>query len=156
MSATDAMTDDAPFETAPGSKSRTAMKTISEVAEILELPTHVLRFWETKFPQIQPLKRAGGRRFYRAEDIDALLLIKDLLHGRGFTIKGATKVLPDLLKARRAGEALPAVEDEFALFSHDLPARFEPILPAEPAPASQRQALLALRQQLESLRGLLD
>ena len=150
MSAADALTDDAPFEIA-GSKARTAMKTISEVAEILELPTHVLRFWETKFPQIQPLKRAGGRRFYRGEDVEALMFIKELLHARGFTIKGATKVLPDMLKARRNGEALPPVEDEFALFLPDSIAT-----PTEPVPASQRQALLALRQQLESLRGLLD
>ncbi len=148
------MTDEAPIDIpTDGGKSRTAMKTISEVADILELPTHVLRFWETKFPQVQPLKRAGGRRFYRNEDIEALFLIKDLLHARGFTIKGATKVLPDMLRARRAGEALPAVQDDYAI---TLPegVLIEP--PADPMPISHRHALLALKQELESIRGLLD
>jgi DNA-binding transcriptional MerR regulator len=144
------MTDDAPIETL-GGKSATAMKTISEVAEILELPTHVLRFWETKFPQIQPLKRAGGRRFYRAEDIEALFLIRELLHARGFTIKGAAKVLPEMLKARRAGQELPHLTDDFAIAIPDA----VHLDPADPIPLSQRQALLALRHELESLRGLL-
>lgn len=149
------MTDEAPSHVPADitGKSRTAMKTISEVADILELPTHVLRFWETKFPQVQPLKRAGGRRFYRNEDIEALFLIKELLHARGFTIKGAAKVLPEMLRARRAGEALPAVEDDYA-FSLPEGALIEP--PAAPMPISHRQALLALKRELESMRGLLD
>ncbi len=72
-------------------KSATALKTISEAADLLDVPQHVLRFWETKFSQIKPLKRNGGRRFYRPEDIEVLLQIKNLLYKQGYTIKGARK-----------------------------------------------------------------
>ncbi|MBY0355780.1 MAG: MerR family transcriptional regulator [Rickettsiales bacterium] len=144
------MTDVTPLD-AFGGKAHGAMKTISEVAEILELPTHVLRFWETKFPQIQPLKRAGGRRFYRNEDVEALLLIRELLHSRGFTIKGAVKVLPDMLKARRSGLEIPAPNDDFA----SAPSATQRDVYVEPLPASQREALLILRQELQSLHRLL-
>lgn len=77
------------------SKSPYALKTIREVAEVLELPQHVLRFWETKFPQIQPLKRKGGRRFYRPEDVALLKIIRTLLHERGYTIKGAMTLIAE-------------------------------------------------------------
>ena len=81
-------------------KSPTALRTISEVAEILDVPQHVLRFWETKFSQIKPLKRNGGRRFYRPQDIDVLQQIKHLLYNQGYTIKGAKKAIDDFLNAR--------------------------------------------------------
>jgi DNA-binding transcriptional MerR regulator len=74
-------------------KSRDAFRTISEVAEWLDTPAHVLRFWESKFSQIKPLKRAGGRRYYRPEDMELLSGIKYLLHEQGMTIKGAQKLL---------------------------------------------------------------
>ena len=74
-------------------KSRDAFRTISEVSTALDTPTHVLRFWESKFTQIKPLKRAGGRRYYRPDDIDLLSGIKTLLHDQGMTIKGAQKLL---------------------------------------------------------------
>jgi len=74
-------------------KSRDAFRTISEVSEALDTPTHVLRFWESKFSQIKPVKRAGGRRYYRPEDIDLLAGIRTLLHDHGLTIKGAQKLL---------------------------------------------------------------
>jgi len=74
-------------------KSAKAFRTISEAAGELDLPQHVLRFWETKFPQIKPMKRAGGRRFYRPEDVDMLARIKTLLHTEGYTIKGVQKLL---------------------------------------------------------------
>jgi DNA-binding transcriptional MerR regulator len=73
------------------SKSPSALKTISEAAEMLDVPQHVLRFWETKFAQIKPLKRNGGRRYYRPEDIEVLQQIKNLLYRQGYTIKGAKK-----------------------------------------------------------------
>ncbi len=73
-------------------KSADAFRTISEAAEELNLPQHVLRFWETRFPQIKPLKRAGGRRYYRPRDIELLRLIKRLLYGEGYTIKGVQRV----------------------------------------------------------------
>ena len=78
---------------ATGSKSASAFRTISEVATELNLPQHVLRFWETKFNQIHPLKRGGGRRYYRPEDIDLLRQIRGLLYDNGYTIKGAQKLL---------------------------------------------------------------
>lgn len=74
-------------------KSRDAFRTISEVAEWLETPAHVLRFWETKFSQIKPVKRAGGRRYYRPEDMALIGGLKVLLHEQGMTIKGAQKML---------------------------------------------------------------
>lgn len=77
-------------------KSRDAFRTISEVAEWLDTPAHVLRFWESKFPQIKPVKRAGGRRYYRPEDMALLGGIKTLLHDQGMTIKGAQKMIRDM------------------------------------------------------------
>jgi DNA-binding transcriptional MerR regulator len=74
-------------------KSRDAFRTISEVAEWLDSPAHVLRFWESKFPQIKPVKRAGGRRYYRPADMQLLGGIKKLLHDDGLTIKGVQKIL---------------------------------------------------------------
>ncbi len=74
-------------------KSPDAFRTISEVADDLDLPQHVLRFWETRFPQIKPLKRGGGRRYYRPEDVDLLKGIRHLLYDHGYTIKGVQKLL---------------------------------------------------------------
>jgi len=74
-------------------KSPTAFRTISEVAEGLALPQHVLRFWESKFQQIKPLKRGGGRRYYRPEDVKIIHDIKELLYNQGFTIRGVQKLL---------------------------------------------------------------
>jgi DNA-binding transcriptional MerR regulator len=76
-------------------KSPDAFRTISEAADELDVPAHVLRFWESKFPQISPLKRAGGRRFYRPQDITLLRGVKRLLYEDGFTIKGARKYIKD-------------------------------------------------------------
>lgn len=75
------------------SKSIEAFRTISEVAEDLDVPKHVLRFWEVKFPQIRPMKRGGGRRYYRPEDLVLLRGIQRLLHAEGYTIKGVQKIL---------------------------------------------------------------
>lgn len=79
-------------------KSPTALRTISEVSELLDVPQHVLRFWETKFAQIKPLKRNGGRRFYRPDDIEVLQQVKFLLYKQGYTIKGAKKAIEDYAK----------------------------------------------------------
>jgi DNA-binding transcriptional MerR regulator len=75
------------------SKSAEAFRTISEVAEELSVPKHVLRFWEQKFPQVKPMKRGGGRRYYRPEDLDLLRGIHHLLHHEGYTIRGVQKIL---------------------------------------------------------------
>jgi DNA-binding transcriptional MerR regulator len=74
-------------------KAPDAFRTISEVAEQLDVPQHVLRFWETRFSQIRPMKRAGGRRYYRPQDVDLLRGIRKLLYDDGYTIKGVQKIL---------------------------------------------------------------
>ena len=74
-------------------KSAAAFRTISEVAGELDVAQHVLRFWESKFPQVRPLKRGGGRRYYRPEDVELLRQIRSLLYDEGYTIKGAQKLL---------------------------------------------------------------
>ncbi len=74
-------------------KSPDAFRTISEVADDLDLPQHVLRFWETRFPQIKPMKRGGGRRYYRPDDVELLKGIRHLLYDQGYTIKGVQKLL---------------------------------------------------------------
>ena len=76
-------------------KSPDAFRTISEVADDLDLPQHVLRFWETRFAQIKPLKRGGGRRYYRPDDVDLLKGIRHLLYGEGYTIKGVQRILKE-------------------------------------------------------------
>ena len=78
-----------------GGKSPGAFRTISEVSNALEVPPHVLRFWETKFPQIKPLKRGGGRRYYRPEDVSLLRQIRQLLYNDGYTIKGVQRLLKE-------------------------------------------------------------
>ena len=74
-------------------KSPAAFRTISEAGKMLSLPAHVLRFWESKFPQIKPVKRGGGRRFYRPNDVLVLFAIKKLLHGNGMTIAGVKRLI---------------------------------------------------------------
>lgn len=76
-------------------KSPDAFRTISEVADELDLPQHVLRFWETRFSQIKPLKRGGGRRYYRPDDVELLKGIRHLLYGEGYTIKGVQRILKE-------------------------------------------------------------
>jgi DNA-binding transcriptional MerR regulator len=86
-------------------KSPSAFRTISEVSDLLEVPQHVLRFWETKFVQVRPLKRGGGRRYYRPEDIDLLQQIRDLLYSEGYTIKGVQRLLREGRVKAGAGTA---------------------------------------------------
>jgi DNA-binding transcriptional MerR regulator len=94
-------------------KDAEAFRTISEVGEELDLPQHVLRFWETRFPQIRPVKRGGGRRYYRPEDCDLLRGIKHLLYGEGYTIKGVQRILKEegartVQAVGRSGGGIPA------------------------------------------------
>ncbi|MCB4824824.1 MerR family transcriptional regulator [Roseicella aerolata] len=115
-------------------KAPTAFRTISEVADDLHIPQHVLRFWETKFPQLKPLKRGGGRRYYRPEDIALLRRIADLLYTQGYTIKGVQRLL------REGGLA----EGETEL----------PPIEAEPAAGSLRAVLEELEELAEELHAL--
>jgi DNA-binding transcriptional MerR regulator len=129
-------------------KSATAFRTISEVAAELDVAQHVLRFWESKFPQVRPLKRGGGRRYYRPEDVELLRQIRSLLYEEGYTIKGAQK----LLRAQRrtgGGETDEnGADDELSL---------EPSPEAtSPDPPTEHRARLArLRDELAALREVL-
>ena len=86
-------------------KALGAYKTISEVSEELAVPQHVLRFWESHFPQVKPSRMRGSRRYYRPEDVDALKTIKTLLYSKGYTIKGAKQAVRD---AKHAGADAPS------------------------------------------------
>jgi DNA-binding transcriptional MerR regulator len=111
-------------------KAPSAFRTISEVADELHIPQHVLRFWETKFPQVKPLKRGGGRRYYRPDDIALLRRVSDLLYIQGYTIKGVQRLL------REGGGRLsddipppPASERAEAERDTDRPPLHDPELP---------------------------
>ena len=101
-------------------KSPDAFRTISEVAEEIDVPQHVLRFWESRFAQIKPMKRGGGRRYYRPDDVDLLRGVRHLLYGEGYTIRGVQRILRDegssfVQNVWRAGAAAPppqVAEDE--------------------------------------------
>jgi len=128
-------------------KSPEAFRTISEVADAMDLPQHVLRFWETRFPQIRPLKRAGGRRYYRPDDVERLRLIKRLLYDEGYTIKGVQKLFKEQgVQALTAGSYEPrfsfvAAEGEGGPPPAPPPAGAEPPTPAEPgSPAEAAEA----------------
>ncbi len=99
-------------------KSPDAFRTISEVAEHLETPAHVLRFWESRFPQIRPVKRAGGRRYYRPSDVSLLTGIKRLLHDEGMTIRGVQKILREQGVRHVAGLYGTAAEDALTDADH--------------------------------------
>lgn len=133
-------------------KSPTAFRTISEVATDLSVPQHVLRFWESKFQQIRPLKRGGGRRYYRPEDIQLIGNIKDLLYNQGFTIRGVQKLLKENSRFPSARSMVPDPQ---------LPASMAASLPAQAAqpqpqhkPQSQPQGLSPeKRAELQSVLG---
>src|SRR3974377_1004686 len=92
-------------------KAPNAYRTISEVADELHIPQHVLRFWEMKFPQVKPLKRGGGRRYYRPEDIALLRRVSDLLYIQGYTIKGVQRLLREG-GGRLSDDIPPPTQDE--------------------------------------------
>jgi DNA-binding transcriptional MerR regulator len=117
-------------------KSPDAFRTISEAAEDLDLPQHVLRFWETRFPQIKPLKRGGGRRYYRPEDVALLRVIKQLLYGEGYTIKGVQRLFKEQGARAVASSKLGGAAD-FVAPGADA----EPLVPPEPdVPAAWPEA----------------
>ena len=94
-------------------KSADAFRTISEAADELDVPQHVLRFWETRFAQIKPMKRGGGRRYYRPDDMELLRAIRHLLYGEGYTIRGVQRLLKErgvkaIIALRTSGGPLPA------------------------------------------------
>ncbi|MBV9218294.1 MAG: MerR family transcriptional regulator [Methylobacteriaceae bacterium] len=159
-------------------KSPDAFRTISEVAQDLNLPQHVLRFWETRFAQIRPLKRGGGRRYYRPEDVDLLKSIRHLLYGEGYTIRGVQRLLKEqgikavaalahgALPERMAAAARSPDEDdetgeEIEAPEHGPPELFGSVptgMPSpagEPEPASAAGAATLPREAIQRLQAAL-
>lgn len=139
-------------------KSPDAFRTISEVAELLETPAHVLRFWESRFPQIRPVKRAGGRRYYRPSDVALLTGIKHLLHDEGLTIRGVQKMLREHGVRHVAGLSGQDVPDETAsaeaALEAALTANFTPPAPAPmPQEAAESAQIVALESALKARRS---
>ncbi|MGH6933409.1 MAG: MerR family transcriptional regulator [Dongiaceae bacterium] len=127
-------------------KSTAAFRTISEVAQELDVPQHVLRFWETRFTQIRPLKRGGGRRYYRPEDVALLRLIRELLYNEGYTIKGVQKLIREgALKQR-----LAQIESE--VMAAAAPVSVDPLPAVKVDDEALRNRLRALLTELEELR----
>ncbi len=133
-------------------KAEQALRTIGEAAETLGVETHVLRYWETQFSQIKPVKRKNGRRYYRPEDMAMLAQIQQLLHQRGFTIKGAQGHLRLLEKEKLAASAIlpvPAATVSPALFVlHEE----KQALPAQSEKNTLQEGLTALHKDLLQLR----
>jgi DNA-binding transcriptional MerR regulator len=152
-------------------KSAEAFRTITEVAANLDLPQHVLRFWETRFSQIKPLKRAGGRRYYRPEDVQLITAIRRLLYDEGFTIRGVQRLLREKgAKAVTAGAVPQPISDPEANWEDTPPAR--PVngangahdeltsetaaLPTRAAPEIDQRVLASLLDELTECRRILD
>jgi DNA-binding transcriptional MerR regulator len=135
-------------------KAAGAFRTISEVASDLDVPQHVLRFWETRFAQIRPLKRAGGRRYYRPEDVDLLRRIRQLLYNNGYTIKGVQRLLRDVARIPDSGEPEPEGAAEEADIPETAEAAEAEAVPAEASPAGQDQIAAAIGE-LTEIRDLL-
>ncbi len=146
-------TEDDTASAARSRKSASAFRTISEVAELLDVQQHVLRFWETKFSQVRPLKRGGGRRYYRPEDVELLSTIHNLLYTQGYTIKGVQK----LLKEQGKNAVLQAVNVQ----ANDIvppivrPAQAEEAKAGGSLNPRQRAALESMLGELKELRRML-
>lgn len=152
---------DGGFEAELDNKSPDAFRTISEVADDLDIPQHVLRFWETRFSQIKPLKRGGGRRYYRPDDVALLKGIRRLLYGEGYTIKGLQRILkeqgPRYVQAIGRGAEIvggnPAARPPAA--AHAAPPRAEPTPAVQPGqhhqPAPAMEPGFAAKALLSSL-----
>jgi resuscitation-promoting factor RpfA len=149
-------------------KSPEAFRTIGEVSDWLETPPHVLRFWESRFPEVKPVKRAGGRRYYRPADVELLGGIKKLLHDDGVTIRGVQKILQEKGVRHVAALSPPAADNGLDAPTGDAtlplpepapPAAPDTPLPAPPTPAratrdpgAERAALRRALHRLEALR----
>ncbi|BCJ90640.1 hypothetical protein IZ6_13750 [Terrihabitans soli] len=144
-------------------KSPDAFRTISEVADDLDLPQHVLRFWETRFTQIKPLKRGGGRRYYRPDDVQLLRGIKHLLYGEGYTIKGVQRILreqglrhvmglwrDEVSEPDSSGEASARGHEAYAPKA-DRPRGLEPVFSEEMGPGAYARSVTARRPNFEPI-----
>lgn len=157
----------------PSGKAAGAFRTISEVADDLNVPQHVLRFWETRFFQVRPLKRGGGRRYYRPEDVALLKKIHFLLYSEGYTIKGVQKLLKGVSKAQllkeqgvdKPGPLVDAAQVVNPPANQDRPAIEATIVPetvyqadsvgVAPLTATGRAHLEAALDELRAIKGLL-
>ncbi len=119
-------------------KSKAAFRTIAEVAEELGVATHVLRFWETKFPQIKPMKRSGGRRYYRPDDVEIVKLIRDYLYDKRYTIEGVQKLFKEKGLKNLLGEE---IQKDF----------FEEEQPTVELSEESREFLVSIRTQLQEM-----
>lgn len=150
----------------PSRKADGAFRTISEVADELDVPQHVLRFWETKFTQVKPLKRGGGRRYYRPEDVSLLKHIHNLLYTEGYTIKGVQKLLKGQGKNQIAAK-VDALEEAVHSVSPQQPQQPQPRVQIEgqiqmpqasakvyDLSSHQRTALEDMLSELKALRAL--
>ena len=137
------------------SKSPEAFRTISEVSKDLSLPQHVLRFWETKFAQIKPIKRGGGRRYYRPEDVRLLKGIKSLLYNDGYTIRGVQKVIKEngtkkLLDSKAENKTFTDIEN------HNNDPLKHNIISQHSINDTKRKKLINVLDDLIQLRKILD
>lgn len=130
-------------------KSPSAFRTISEVADDLSVQQHVLRFWETKFSQVRPLKRGGGRRYYRPEDVDILKTIHNLLYTQGYTIKGVQKLFREQGKNKVVGKAPAEARN------NNLPQQSQAAPAGTGMTGKQRDALQSIVNELRELRALI-
>ena len=140
---------DAPVRALLPEKEPGAFRTISEVAEDLDLPQHVLRFWETRFTQVRPLKRGGNRRYYRPDDVDLLRGIRRLLYGQGYTIRGVQRILRE--RGMRFVQAVGRGEQVAPAF---VESDHEPEPEAAPPPLGRadRASLTAVLDELRACR----
>ena len=124
-------------------KSKAAFRTIAEVAEELGVATHVLRFWETKFPQIKPMKRNGGRRYYRPDDVEIVKTIKDFLYNKRYTIEGVQKVFKEKGLKNILGEE---IQKDF----------FEEVIPDVKLDLQSREFITSLIDELKEMKQGLE
>jgi DNA-binding transcriptional MerR regulator len=142
----------AAFDRPRAPKSAGAFRTISEVSDELDVPQHVLRFWETRFNQVRPLKRAGGRRYYRPEDIELLRRIRGLLYHQGYTIKGVQKLLRD--PGRQEPEpAISGPVAESGAIADQAPDDQQSAADAGPGDGAARDAIARVIAELEAIRA---
>ncbi len=157
----DALGRELAVERGRSKKAATAFRTISEVADDLHVPQHVLRFWETRFPQVKPLKRGGGRRYYRPDDVVLLRRISDLLYVQGYTIKGVQRLLLDGDGVLQ--DELPPPEQAERSLKHgdaptvrvDAPEPGSTPQPPQSTNALWRQTLGEILTELEAMRRML-
>ncbi len=148
------------MKNATKTKAADAFKTISEVSELLDVQQHVLRFWETKFSYVRPLKRGGGRRYYRPEDVELLKSIHKLLYTEGYTIKGVQKLLREKGKnfvvETGGAKPSPAQTQEVLAQKPGMPQSYADLKkPADALSESQRHVLRAMLDDLKEIRRMI-